>query len=286
MSDRRPTSLTALDDAALAGLLGEVAGAVAWPEARPAGAPDVAARVRVALQDRAAGERVGRPIRPWRTARRAIVLALAAALVLAAVAGAIGLGLPGLRLTLLDPPPTAAPASTPDTGTARPTTGGAPGARLGLGVSITLDDAGELLPDGSRLPTEPLGPPDAVYVDEERADQLAFVWAPRADLPATLDRDVGLLFMVLDGELMQPQFNEKVISGGTRLETVRVGGLDGFWIEGDPHLFFYRSGDGEFVEDPRRWVGDALIWSDGPLTYRLESALGRDATIELAARLP
>jgi hypothetical protein len=92
--------------------------------------------------------------------------------------------------------------------------------------------------------------------------------------------------MVFDGQLMQPQFNEKVISGGTRLEAVRVGRLDGFWIEGDPHLFFYRSGDGEFVEDPRRWVGDALIWSDGPQTYRLESALGRDATIELATRLP
>ncbi len=285
MNDPRPTDLAALDDAALIGLLGELADAVAWPQARPAGA-DLATRVRIALQERTAGEPVGRRRGSWRNARRAIVLALAAVLAVAAVAGAIGLGLPGLRLTLGDPPPTAVPTSTPDAGSPRPPTGGAPGARLGLGVPITLGEASELLPDGSRLPTEPLGPPDTVYVDEERADQLAFVWAPRADLPATLDSDVGLLFMVFDGQLMQPQFNEKVISGGTRLEAVRVGRLDGFWIEGDPHLFFYRSGDGEFVEDPRRWVGDALIWSDGPQTYRLESALGRDATIELATRLP
>lgn len=36
------------------------------------------------------------------------------------------------------------------------------------------------------------------------------------------------------------------------------------------------------IDDGRRWVGDALAWTDGAITYRLESGLGRDASIELA----
>jgi hypothetical protein len=61
-----------------------------------------------------------------------------------------------------------------------------------------------------------------------------------------------------------------------------VNGQPGFWIEGDPHIFFYETDTGRFVDDQRRWVGDALLWSDGETTYRIESALGRDATIRIA----
>ena len=38
----------------------------------------------------------------------------------------------------------------------------------------------------------------------------------------------------------------------------------------------------DIIGDERRWVGDALVWSDGTTTNRIESALGRDATIALA----
>jgi hypothetical protein len=64
-----------------------------------------------------------------------------------------------------------------------------------------------------------------------------------------------------------------------------VGEHRGFWISGDPHVFFYES-DGGFVDDARRWVGDALLWSDGTTTWRIESGLGRDATIEIAESIP
>ena len=56
----------------------------------------------------------------------------------------------------------------------------------------------------------------------------------------------------------------------------------GFWVSGDPHMFFYTSSDGTSVDDPRRWVGDALLWSDGTTTWRLETASGRDAAIRIA----
>jgi hypothetical protein len=39
------------------------------------------------------------------------------------------------------------------------------------------------------------------------------------------------------------------------------------------------------VSDSRRWVGDTLLWTDGGTTYRLETALGRDAAIRIAESL-
>ena len=78
------------------------------------------------------------------------------------------------------------------------------------------------------------------------------------------------------------EFYQKVLSSGTRLQTVKVDGHDGFWISGEMHFFFYQRPDGEYVDDGRRWVADALVWYDGTATYRIESALGRDATIEVA----
>jgi hypothetical protein len=75
------------DDAALAMALRDLSGDLAWPDA---GAPgrDVASRVRAAI---VAAPPVARPTRRalgWRRWRRPLILALAALLVLAAIAGA------------------------------------------------------------------------------------------------------------------------------------------------------------------------------------------------------
>ena len=35
-----------------------------------------------------------------------------------------------------------------------------------------------------------------------------------------------------------------------------------------------------------RLAGNTLIWTDGPFTYRLESALGRDQAITIAETVP
>lgn len=40
-----------------------------------------------------------------------------------------------------------------------------------------------------------------------------------------------------------------------------------------------------YIDDRRQWVGDALIWSDGTTTYRLETALGRAAALDLAGSI-
>lgn len=266
------------DDTTLAAALRELSDAVDWPTADAAGAPDLATRVRVRLTERGARPRAMR----WRPARwpRALVLALLALVVLAAVAGAVGLGLPNLRLILggpsASPPPTVAPSATP---------AGAPGSRLGLGRPVTLDEAAAQAGRELLVPTDPaLGPPDAVYVDPAKANQVSMVWAARPDLPAMHEPGIGVVFMTFAGTTDGGLF-EKIVHEGTTVERLRVGDHPGYWLEGAPHFFFYRTADGRIVDDARRWVGDALIWSDGTTTYRLESSLGRDAALRIAASL-
>jgi hypothetical protein len=272
----RPT--LPFDDATLTAALRELSAAVDWPTAAPDGAPDLAMRVRVRLTERRTRPRVT----SWRPGRwpRALVLALLALVVLAAVAGAIGLGLPNLRLILggpsASPPATVAPSATP---------AGAPGSRLGLGRPVTLAEAAAQAGRELLVPADPtLGPPDAVYVDPAKANQVSMVWAARTDLPAKYERGIGLVFMTFAGTTDGGLF-EKILQDGTTVERLRVGDDPGYWLEGTPHFFFYRTADGRIVDDARRWVGDALIWSNGTTTYRLETSLGRDAALRIAASL-
>lgn len=295
MTDRR----MALDAVALETALRALSPALDWPTAgsrspdgAPAG-PDIATRVRVRLSsaDRRRARRWwtigGRPL------RRSVVFAILALLGLALIAGAVGLGLPGLRITLGEPPPSLLPSPT---AVASPVAGATPsrsptptptlppvaGMRLGLGRQVTLDEVEPTTGVPVRLPVDDrLGPPDSVWVDPGKADQVAYVWASSADLPDSLEPGVGLILMRFAGA-DDEEFYEKMLNTGTTLERVTVDGHGGYWISGEPHFFFYSTPDGRFIEDTRRWVGDALIWSDGSATYRIESALGRDATIAIA----
>lgn len=279
MNDQ-PMRLAARDDAGLEALLRGSAEAIAWPSASPPGAPDIAMRVRVRLVA------LPRPVprRPWaawRPVRRSLLLALVALLTLAAIAGAVGLGLPGLRLILGEPPasrpPSVAPSRTPPPGPV--------GSSLRLGELYALDEVEALTGTPVQLPTDPaIGPPDAVYVDRVRENQVAFVWAASESLPETREPGIGLILMRFDGR-MEDQYREKLIGEGTTVERVTVDGNRGFWVSGEAHFFFYVREDGGVIDDGRRWVDDALAWTDGATTYRLESALGRDATIELAESL-
>jgi hypothetical protein len=279
MTDRPIRQSGDLDDARLEAALRDLADAIDWPSATPAGAPDVAMRVRGRLVERPVRRRqFGWSTMPW---RRALLLALVALLAVAALAGAVGLGLPGLRLILAGPSASPPPSVAPDR-TAPP---GPVGSALGLGDPLRLEDVSALTGIAPRLPTDPaIGPPDAVYVDNARNDQLALVWAASEALPTTREPGVGLVLMQFDGAAVNG-FHQKLIGPGVTVEPISIAGQDGFWISGPAHFFYYVRDDGTVIEDDRRWVDDALIWSDGTTTYRLESALGRDKAIELAESL-
>jgi len=211
-----------------------------------------------------------------RPLRRSLVLAFAAVLLIAALVTAAVLGVPGIRI-LFGPGPTATltPSSSPGDQ-------GPPGSSLGLGARMDVAQATTRVDFTPRLPTDPaIGPPSVAYLADDR---LTLVWAASPALPATADPGVGLLLTEFRGVVDEGSYT-KMIGSGTRVEPVRVAGVTGYWISGGEHFIFYESPNGVRHDANWRAVGDALIWHDGDLTYRLESALGRDATIRLAESL-
>ena len=273
--------LLQLSDDELGAALSGLAPAVAWPEARLApDGPDLATRVRARLVAATPPARRGST---WRL-RPALVLAIVALLVLAAVAGAVAFGVPGIRLIFGDPGGTPPPAVASPTA---PATGGASvppaGSSLDLGEQVEPATLADRVDFPVLFPTDSaLGAPDAAYVSSR--DEVALVWAPSDELPPTVESDIGLLIMQFRGSV-SPEPIGKIISSGTVVEPVRIGEGSGYWITGNPHVYFYMSPEGEHIEEGRRWVGDALIWQRGDQTYRIETSLGRDAAIRIAESL-
>jgi len=291
-----PRRLDIRSDAALEAALRSLAGDLAMPRRRSddeAADPARLARLRIEAGDPLARppagrlERLGRGTLPsgFRPARRGLVLAVVALLVLAAIAGAIGFGLPGLRI-VFGPVPSPA-ASTAPSGTSAspsptasptpPRTPGPPGSTLGLGVQRTLEAAAAQVGFPLRLPSDPrLGAPDAVWLDS--VDRVTLVWTPRPGYAATGDTGLGLIVTEFPGTLDEGYF-EKLLNAGSTIETVTVSDGTGYWISGRPHEFVYIGPSGEPVWDTRRLASDTLAWSVGNVTYRIESELGRDAAV-------
>jgi hypothetical protein len=70
------------------------------------------------------------------------------------------------------------------------------------------------------------------------------------------------------------------------LEDVPVNGIHGYWIDGDPHLFFFLDARGGTQSEPTRLAANVLLWENGPVTLRLESALQKDAAVAIASSIP
>ena len=250
---------------------------VAWP-ATPS---DLAGTVRARIESSPGHAEPARSRWSWWPARRALVAAVLILLALAALAGAAGLGLPGLRLILgpapVSPPPSLAPSATP--------AAGAPGSTLSLGELVPLEDIDARAGFDVEWPSDPaLGPPDAAYIDQTLGGQVALVWRSRDRLPDTLAPGVGLIVTAFQGTT-DSGFYTKAIGSGTTVKSVPVGVGLGYWLTGDPHFLFYEGPNGD-VHDPRRWVGDALLWTRGAITYRLETALDEAEAIRLAETMP
>ena len=284
-------------DAELEIALRGFADGIDWPAPVPASGvgPDLASIVRVRIEEAPRGaarapEAIARARSrlSWWPARRALVAAVIILLALAVLAGAAGLGLPGLRLILgpapISPPPSLEPSRSPAAAGASGVPV-APGATLGLGAQVALADLDARAGFPVVWPADPAtGTPDAAYVDRAAGGQVALVWYSREGLPGTLEPGVGLILTEFMGAV-DDGFYSKALGSGTKVRPVTVHGERAFWLTGDPHFLFYTGPDGA-IQDPRGWIGDALIWARGPITYRLETALGQDAAIRLAESMP
>jgi hypothetical protein len=141
-----------------------------------------------------------------------------------------------------------------------------------FGLETTLDEAqrkfGAVLP----LPSvEIYGQPNAVYF-------------PNADLTAVTlvylhdDSRVNFAYSVIRGGYIQkfyPVMAEPL--------EVSVGDYYGVWLQ-DPHVL--QAGEPEDPMFMRRFVSDhVLLWTDGTLTYRLETNADLEATMQIAERV-
>ena len=120
-----------------------------------------------------------------------------------------------------------------------------------------------------------IGAPDAAFTGRPEGGT-SFVWKPSAPLPRVFDSDIGLLLTEFPGGLDR-QLVEKLVPPGTTIEPVTVDGAAGYWLGDGVHEFFYLDADGEPQPDTARLAANTLLWERDGVTYRLESALDRDA---------
>jgi hypothetical protein len=155
--------------------------------------------------------------------------------------------------------------------------------QLNLGESVTLERARARLAYTVELPGA-LGQPDEVYLaGAPVGGQVALVYYPRPDLPQANTTGVGVLLTEFRGNVRSTGALGKGVPPGSHLEEVQVNGGRGFWIDGDPHTFFYMDARGQIQAETTRLAANVLLWEHGELTLRLESALPRDTALNIAA---
>ncbi len=231
--------------------------------------------------------------RPVPTRRLQLAWALAIALVL--IVGL--LAVPQVRAAILDflqiggvriflvaptptPTPTPAPTSTPASGaqaagtpfpptaTPRPTTTRLP-SLLDLAGETTLDKAQAGL--GASIPLPPdYGLPDLVFLQNFGGPMVVLVWLDPAQ-PNRVRLSLHLLTCQDCATKIEP----------IRITTTEVNGNPAVWAEG-PYMLQLRNRD----FGPHRLIeGHVLIWTDGRITYRLETDLALEEAVRVAESL-
>ena len=221
-------------------------------------------------------EQLARPRVRWAGARglrlgRGAALALAATLLLAGIAAAVGIALGGLRLVF--GPPGFSPQPSLLVGP-------------GLGHATTLADARSQVAFALRVPGLPgLGEPDLVYLAEFPAGgTVTLLYGERDGYLADRATGIGLIVTQFRADI-GPEVFEKWILDGVQVTAARVDGQAAWWVAGGEHFFFYRDADGQMVDSTLRLARDTLIWEEGGVTHRVEGAPSLEAAIAVAESL-
>lgn len=216
--------------------------------------PALADAVRQRLEAGAKGRSTARP-----SLLRPLALAVGLTLVVVAAVAALTWVLPGLRIV---PVASVPPASVPL------------GDDLGLGAAIDPDDAPFRI-DG-------VAPIAEAYALRD-GSVTSLVYAAGGEFPEIDGSGIGLLIQRIAGDLETAMVEKLVDEVGARVVPVSVGDAVGFWIEGPPHLVRYLTPSGGTRAEMTRLVGDTLVWQGVGVLYRMESSLGIDAALRLAA---
>jgi hypothetical protein len=226
-------------------------------------------------------ERRVRAVIPSLTGRRWFVPALAAAVVAALVvipaprrAVARWLGIGAVHVSLDTTLPTVVPVSFP-----------APLPAAAEPLADSIADAERIT--GLKLPSSSvLGPPTNVEaVQRPLPDTLIATWPVSPSVPQTGTPGVGARLWMSRSSFDRGYFGKFAGDQPSSIENVMVGETDGLFISGSAHVVVFIGTDGNVVTDTAQLAGNTVLWAVGDVTYRLETALGRDAAVALAESL-
>jgi len=243
-------------------LLAAARAGAAWP-ATPDLRADVIARIAAGGVEPAPLGHSGtaRRARSWRVAR-SLVLALLAVVAITGVAGALGFQLPGLEIRFVEQLPPA-------------------GSGLSLGTAVPLAEARAVEVPRVLLPAA-LPQPSTAYILGTGGDRVVtLAWRAAAGEPALAGSDLSLTLMAVPGKVEAPVL-QKILGPGTAIEPVTVHGDRAWWISGTPHDMLIARPDGSIRVLTAVLAGNTLVFARDGTLYRIESALGRDATIAVA----
>jgi hypothetical protein len=148
---------------------------------------------------------------------------------------------------------------------------------------VTLAAARSAVDFSVAVPAE-LGAPDRVYVDQTfPGGVVTQVWAPSDSLPEIASSDVGAMLSTFTASIDRTAFT-KVMESLEDVEAVEINGARGIWFGGEPHVVV-RDAAGNPRSVTARLSGHTLVWERDGLTYRLETSLGRRATVAIAESL-
>jgi len=138
---------------------------------------------------------------------------------------------------------------------------------------VTLEEARQTVDYPILLPSYPpgLGAPDRVYIQEADGDMTILVWID----PQHPDRVLMSLHIVPPGSWAIEKMNPAAVQQTT------VNGQRAAWAVG-PYPVRFSNGDLDFI---RLIEGHVLIWTEGELTYRLETDLEMEEAIRVAESL-
>jgi hypothetical protein len=133
-----------------------------------------------------------------------------------------------------------------------------------------------------------LGRPDEVYLqlppEGPPQGEVTLVYKSRPGLKTSGQTGVAVLVTEANGSV-NAQFFGKMIGNGTTLEEVSVNGHKGYWIAGQPHIFFFIDADGKFRDETLRLATNTLLIDDNGTVVRIEGDLTKTQALEIAASL-
>ena len=142
-----------------------------------------------------------------------------------------------------------------------------------LAGETTLEEAKQTVNYPILLPSYPpdLGEPDRVFVQNADGDMTILIWID----PQEPDQVLMSLHMIPPGSWAVDKMNPAEIRETT------VNGQRTIWAVG-PYPLQYSDGNTDFV---RLIDGHVLIWTDGTVTYRLETGLDLEEAVRIAESL-